>query len=474
MTDAIDLTRYVRIRPIRRAGGLRVCFSAALLACIALTVTGCRDHDAPSTGSAAAGADAPHGLEYVVRLDPSQPLRLQASLDLGGHPGSGRPAKARGIEFGLESQVVDPRCDGVALDAGPDGSWMVPDDCRTLDWTIAAGTAAADAVNAAGQSTWHFAGSGWWLLSEPTSLLRLSQPGDAVPLSLRIEGLPDGGQVIGATRVGGDVWRVPPMGSAPEFYAFGDLATQSHDFDRVHATYVLDDASRFARLPLLDLHRGVLAYFSDLFGVPESLPERDRHLLVVWLGIDDAHGEAGGAAGSRSFLANYVVGDPDNAERNAVRTMLVLAHEQVHQLHDLLGSATAPLPVWFNESFAHHYALKALARSDLSPELLAALRAVFVDPDRPVEAGLVEYGRRHAAGDPDAYDMFYLQGATFWDQVDRLLESRHPGSGGLDALMPELLAASGDGEGMPSRLHAVLLERGGEDVQALIARYVGD
>lgn len=471
MADGID---YDPIRPLRWTGNFCRWMSAACLAFVALTVTGCRDDDASSSAPAAGSADTRQSLEYIVRLDPAQPLRLQASVDLGNHPGRDRTAKARGMDFGLESQVVDPRCDGVALAAGPDGSWVVPDDCGTLDWTIEAITAAVDAVNAAGQSTLYFAGSGWWLLSEPTSLLRLGPLDDAVSLSLRIEGVAHGDGVVGATGVGGNAWRVPPMGSAPEFYAFGELATQSHDFGRLHSTYVLDDESRFGQLPLLELHRGVLAYFSELFGVPDSLPEGDRHLLVVWLGIDDAHGEAGGAAGSRSFLANYVVGDPDNVQRNAVRTMLVLAHEQVHQLHDLLGSADTPLPAWFNESFAHHYALKALARSDLPPELLTALRAVFVDPERPVEAGLVEYGRRHAAGDPDAYDMFYLQGATFWDHVDRLLESRRPGSGGLDALMPELLAASGEGDGMPSRLHAVLLERGGEDMRALIARYIGD
>lgn len=428
-----------------------------------------------------AAADAPDsqphrpgGIEYVVTVDPSRPGRLQASVDLAGHAGTATTAAARGQDFGLVPQVLDPSCDGVALAGNGPGKWLLPRGCRVLRWEIDVRDAVANGTSAADQSTLHFADVGWWLLSEPTSLLRPDPLDGSVPLSLRVEGVPGSDAVIGATKAGERHWRVPPVSHAPEFYVFGTPKTQTHDFGRLQATYVIDDEARFRTLPLLDLHRQTLEYFSDLFGVPEELPEPDRHLLVVWLGIDEAHGHAGGAAGGRSFIANYVDGDPGNVERNAVRTMLVLAHEQVHQLFDLLWRGEDPLPAWFNESLAQHYALKALARSDLDGELLSALHAAFVAPDAPVEAGLAELGRRHEAGDAEAYGMFYSQGATFWAEVDRLLEAGHPGPHGLDALLPELLATGGDGSGLPPSLRARLVERGGPEMEAVVARYVGD
>lgn len=411
---------------------------------------------------------------YTIYVDPETPSRLTAQLDLPRKHNANRTVFVRGMNFGLASQVSSPSCDGTELTTTHDGQWNVPDDCLRLSWLIELQDAIPNSVDSSAQNSLYFPDAGWWLLSEPTSLLRLSNNENGALLSLRIEGLLKSSTAVGATQIKDSAWRLPPIGSAPEFFAFGNLSLQRHDVGRVHTTYVIDDNDRFRRLPLLELHKRALEYLADVYQVPMDLPDRDRHLLVVWLGIDESHGEAGGAAGSRSFLANYIDGDEGNLSLNAARTMLVLSHEQAHQLHDLMWRGGPPVSTWVGESMAHYYGLKALARSGLPDDVVEVPMKVFIDPRRTIEAGLVEYNRRHDAGDPEAYGMFYLQGATFWAEVDRLLLAASSEQDGLDALIPEFLRSSGTGDGLPASFQALLLERGGPEMRALLSHFVGD
>lgn len=453
---------------------MRSIFSASFWMAVSVVLCGC----VSSSGVTAHGGRGSLPLEpytgYTVYVDPKTPRSLIAQLDLSPERNANRTVSVRGANFGLSSQVSAPSCGGEELAATHDGQWIVPDDCLRLSWLIELQDAIPNGVDSSAQKSLYFPDAGWWLLSEPTSLFRLNNGEDGNSLQLRIAGLPEGSTIAGATQIGGRAWRVPPIGSAPEFFAFGNLSLQRHDVGRVRTTYVVDENDRFRRLPLLELHKRALAYLADVYQVPMDLPERDRHLLVIWLGIDESHGEAGGAAGSRSFLANYIDGDEENLSINAARTMLVLAHEQVHQLHDLMWRGGPPVPTWVGESMAHYYGLRALERSGLPDDVVQVPMKAFIDPDRPIEAGLVEYNRRHNAGDPEAYGMFYSQGATLWAEVDRLLLAVSPEGGGLDTLIPEFLRSSGTGDGLPASFQALLLERGGPEMRSLLSRFVGD
>lgn len=447
----------------------------ALLGLVVLAAAAACTPPGPEPAIGEEAPRTPPTLDYRVQVDPASPRRLSARLDLSRETGAGRIAFVRGLQFGLASQVDAPACDGVPLVAAGDGQWRVPDRCAALTWSILVEDARPGGADASLQRSLYFPDAGWWLLSEPTSLLRLAETADAPSLALRVEGVSGPDAIAGATPVGEGRWRLPPVGSAPEFFAFGALSLQRHDLGRLHATYVIDDPARFERLPLLDMHRQALGYLAEVYQVPPALPAEDRHLLVMWLGIDASLGEAGGAAGSRSFLANYIVGEDGDADLDAARTMLVLAHEQSHQLHDLMWRGGPPVPTWLGESLAHYHGLMALARSGLSPDVIARPMDAFIDADRPVEVGLVEYQRRYDAGDQEAYGQFYVQGATFWSEADRILRAASPEQAGLEALMPAMLAIrDADGIGLPASLRRLLVERGGPEMERLIQRYVGD
>jgi hypothetical protein len=421
-----------------------VAVPAVLAACSTLGPTPIVDGSAPSARPA---------LEYSVRVDPDNPRRLSARLDLSRETTPNRTAFVRGMTFGLASQVISPACDGVELMENGVGQWIVPDPCSDLSWSIEVEEAMPNGVDSSLQKSLYFSDMRWWLFSEPTSLLRLSSAKGGELPSLRIEGLASSDSIAGATQLEDGSWRLPPISSAPEFFAFGKLSLQRHNLERMHTTYVVDDLDRFQRLPLLDMHERVLGYLADVFQVPPTLSDGDRHLLVVWLGIDDE----------------------ENLALNAARTMLVVAHEQTHQLHDLMWGGGPPVPTWVGESLAHYYGLMALARSGLPADVVARPMDAFIDADRPVQVGLVEYNRRYAAGDQDAYGMFYAQGATFWAEADRILRSASPAQRGLDALMPEFLrSADSAGDGLPESFRQLLVGHGGAEMSELIERFVGE
>ncbi len=435
----------------------------------ALLLNACAEPTPPALATLDPEASAP---SYRVTLDPADPLRLQAQLDFGASAGEARTVFVRGADWGLNSQVREPRCPDGPLAAINEHHWTLPAGCQIVSWSIELQAAEPNRVDAAQQASLYFEADGWWLLSEPTALLRLYGENQAATLPLIVDGLADNHQLVGGQRLGEQAWRLPPLNSAPEFFAFGALALRSSQIGVMTITHVVDDAERFARLPLIELHGQALAYLTRVFQVPPDLAVADRHLLVIWLGIDERIGEAGGAAGSRSFVANYVDGGADGADLNAARSLLILAHEQAHQLHDLMWRGGPGMPTWMGESLAHYYGLQALAHSDLPPEIVAVPMGVFIDVERPIEAGLIEYQRRHEAGDPEAYAMFYVQGASFWSEVNRVLLEARPDDGGLDALMPLLLSLQPEGVGLPVELEQRLLALGGEAMRSLLLRYL--
>lgn len=454
------------------AGPMRSLSPALAVALLACTIAGCRPPE-PDTAAPPASAAGGEGelADYLVRIDPNEPLRLQGELNL--RPGTGRTAQVRGINFGLASQVRTPRCDGEPLTGeSPDGPWALPDDCTKLAWDIEVATAPATGLDASRQLTTYFPEGAWWLLSEPSSLLRVTGTAEDAPRSLRITSADDVATVAGRRAPGSDAHlHVPQLSSPPEFHVIGSPASQRHALGPLTVDYVLDDPARTADIPLADAHLPMLRFLLQALEAPDTLPEADARLLVVWLGIDASAGEAGGAAGGRSFLANYIDGDPDERELNIARTLMILAHEQFHQLHDLLGSGP-PLPTWFGESLAQYYALRALQHSGLPDEIVQRAVSHFIDAERPVQHGLRTLQAMHEQGDPEAYGEFYYQGATFWSEVDSVLRETGLPDHGLDAVVPEVIRTGGAGVDLPPELRRQLLESGGPAMEAVLDRYL--
>lgn len=406
---------------------------------------------------------------YQITIFPANPLQLHATMTDFPVSTQDRVLRLHGVNRGLTSQLVAPHCEKQSLVSPKPGEWVLPAGCRQVNWGIYVQLGVNGSVDPSEQKSVYFQDEKWWLLSEPTSLLRLDGDGED---SLTILGM-DTQQQVGAMALSSGQWRVPSAG-APEFYAFGNLALSQQQIGPFSVEYVADDAAEVARLKLPSLHADTLSYLAKVLPPAKKIEAKERHLLVVWLGIDEKQKRSGGAAGSRSFLANYTKGAEKNTDASTALTLMVLAHEQFHQLAAMSVDHEVKSPAWAAEGLAHYYGLKMLSQSKLAEDVVTKLRARFIQPERVPELGLLALERKYTQGDRSVYPLFYAQGATFWSEVDMLLLNASQNKRSLDDFMPLLLAESFTQAGqLPSHFLSAIRKVTGSDIDALLAKYMG-
>lgn len=376
----------------------------------------------------------------------------------------------RGAAWGLKPQVSNVQCGDLAVPQDQEGYWVAPAGCPRLSWRVVPDAIPIDGADASEQRTLAVGPTRWILLSEPTSLLRPVNANGATTIQSAPGHLP----IMGASQIEPGIFRVPPVNSGPEFFVVGRAETSRRTLGEIQVTYVADDARQVKQRKLQALHASALRYLTQVVPLPRVSSAMDRSLLVVWLGVSESRGGAGGAAGSRSFLANYVLGSSENEGRNTALTMMIVAHEQFHQLVDVLRAdlPDPPLAVWVNESIAQYYGLKALRVADPSRSA-QEVWAKFIDQDRPVEQGLVELNRRYESGDASVYELFYSQGATFWYAIDSALKAATQGRKGLDDHLVELLRGPRvPGSDLPPSFVEAIRKVAGPGIDPILSRYV--
>lgn len=409
--------------------------------------------------------------DYTIVVGAVRLHELTLSLRLPKAEGAPHQLNVRGVAWGLGSQVHSARCGNTPLKQQNDGTWIAESSCREVTWNVAPVVVTDGRADVSQQATLLFQQPRWLLLSEPTSLLRLMDVPSAPASRIALQS--GAAAMLGATALGERSWRIPSANDAPEFFVIGDAPAKSRTIGAFEVRYVADNPGRVEALGLEALHEKALEYLGRLLP-PPALPAAERTLLVVWVGIDERRGKVGGAAGSRSFIANYLIGKPESARLNTARTLYVLAHEQFHQLAGLVRGPLPALPVWLNESLGAYYGLKAL--QNVAPGSDAdSIRTEFIVPTRTVTTGLLELERRHAAKDASAYPLFYSQGATFWAAIDDALRAVSAGANDLDALIPGLLGSNIEPGGrLPAPFVARLRTNLGARADELLAKYVGD
>lgn len=409
-------------------------------------------------------------VEYSVRVDDSNALQAEATLLLP--PGNGQPRALvlYGVGRGLQTQVSDVRGDEVPLAMSEKGRWLAPANCRTVTWTIHFQDSAAAPIQAASQQCVFLRDQRWWLISESTALLRLE--GQNRESTIRLG--PKDVFHLGAMPSGQDRWRIPAPGQAPEFFVVGHAKSQQKDIDGFRVFYVADNAQRIEHLGMQDRHTKAFRYLVKLFPQSASVPAAEKRLMIVWIGVDADSRYIGGASGSRSFIANYVYGDPERNDDYIAASLMVVAHEQFHQLTALCIQPETSLPTWVNEGLAQYYGLKSLSHCGLSLTTVARARDRFIDPERTVVNGLAELSRRFNQGDRSVYPLFYSQGSTFWFEIDQAVQQESRGEQSLDGFLPALFRTAFDKQGtIPESLLGPLRNVIGDRLDGLVQKYVG-
>ncbi|WP_169558567.1 hypothetical protein [Uliginosibacterium gangwonense] len=316
-----------------------------------------------------------------------------------------------------------------------EGEWVSPAGCKEIYWTVDLPDIVNNDYLASTQQSIHLPKPGWSLLSEPSSLLRVKGDKSASFIKSADPSI----RLIGAKKLTGDTWKIPSESSAPEFFVINTSNVNRVQLNGLDVNYISDNTDLVERLQLNDMHAKVLGALSDILKLKSKLENRRESVLVVWIGIDKRLRGINGAAGHRSFVANYIIDDDPNESINRYRAMMVIAHEQFHQLVDMTRTRNNSLPNWVSESLAQYYALHVLAKIAGSPET-QRIKSEFIKPDADYKLGLLELDRKNQAGDRSLYHLFYEQGATFWQAIDETLRESKEFPDGLDSVINDLLS----------------------------------
>lgn len=397
--------------------------------------------------------------QYRVELDPAAPLAAQVSVDL---PAARREqefsVQVRGMTINVMPQVVDVRCDGTPVAPDSARAWRVQGwYCARLSWRVQLAALGPAGVDVRAQPSLFAARERLWLIAEASALLR--PVGDAQHDG-EVEFIGGGTVHNGEQGSGPERRRVPTLAQPPGFYAVGAgpvSIVREGDADLIYVN-LLGVALR----ELFGQHRRQLGYLMRTAGVR---PPQLFRTAVIWLPAPVGEGPQV-VAGHRTVLAGGVLHEGQLQEAEA--TLLALLHEQFQQL------VPGALPLWVRESLAQYYAVKALRRTRLPADAVAAVERRTLDPLRAPTLKLPEAQRRVLAGESGAMASLHLEGATFWDRVDRAIV-RKSGFRTLDSVLPRLLAAEWPGDGLPPAVEERLRRYAGEAaIDELLSRYVGE
>lgn len=387
--------------------------------------------------------------------------------------------KVRGEDWGLINQVEDPQCNNVPLSKNQSGHWIVPASCSIVTWTVQPKHIPVGDVDTSLQETIFIPNTKekTILLSEPTSLLRIENEEESIitanqPTILLGASVRNNNETLKDS----PIWSVPAYSNAPEFYLIGDVNTDKTEIGEINVTYYSDNVELTNHLQLKEQHRKLLSFLVQSI-MPNNISQQTKSndLLVIWIGNNEKNNFIGGAAGNRSFVANYIYGDSPTSNEKNIKTLLVTAHEQFHQLVDIMREKNASQPAWVEEGLAQYYGLKALKTlKGHDDKAVDNIFASFIAPNAPVDSTFKVLNEKFKQGDHSVYPLFYSQGATFWYQFDNLLLQETDGEYGLDDLIPLLVKSKPDvNGGLPKEFVSKVTTIGGNSVQQLLQKYVG-
>ncbi len=363
------------------------------------------DTSSPSTYSVVIDAVDPSVAAVTLKLEPNRALPVNLI--------------SRAEKLGAISQVENVRCNNQKIERNADSVWPVPIDCSTVNWNIRFDSANISSVRPSEQRSLYMR-SGWWVLSAPTSILRMqSESGKELTMDVSI---PNQSMVK----------TLRSINAPPNYYVLGAAPVKTVSRGDSNLSYVSDDLQSVFAVIRPEKHNEAIAYFKSVIGPEKS--RKTSKLSVIWFGAPRERREASGAAGYDTILANYIVAEDAPKREEQLLSLMLVFHEQFHQLD--AGSH----PEWVGESLANYYALKALKRAFPNDTATDSVLKRFIDPNRPVTIGLLDIQSEISKdNNRQNYGLLYTQGATFWSEVDMAIRQSSSNDESLDDLIPSIM-----------------------------------
>jgi hypothetical protein len=349
---------------------------------------------------------------YELQIDGTSPNRATIRLVLESTLESDTAFSTR--QLGDNTNLGGSICEDTGRALVPMGMiWLAHAGCSVITWETRFETASLPSFDVSTQTSLYHQ-SGWWLFSEWGNLLRLQ------PNAARSE-------ICARTGSTETCRRVPTVNEPPLLMLIGE---PSADIVLGESTFRFFSGHLPRSFDVKDLYGSYerqLTYLHSLMA-KERGTSPPSVIDVLVLGIDDAQGVTGGAAGSGSFLANVVVTDGRVNPAERTRLLWLSGHELSH----LLGMNTGAL--WATESLAHYYGFKSLEEVEDASEIFAQM------VENVERMGLLDaHERVTQRGEMQHYGLFYSRGAAFWRELDEAISAATGDGRSLDEFLPLLL-----------------------------------
>ena len=405
---------------------------------------------------------------YRVAISRERPERVRVQLILPHPIIQMDRLDLRDIPFRQQRRdcVTRVSCDGRILSSTEGAGYVLPVGCRTLDWEVEAEVLNKKGADVSHQKALFLPDGEFWVLPGAALLLRPRNATFSAVLALEA---PSGTEVFSLLkRDEEDRLILPSAEAAPVFIVVGDPKVTEQTLEGMRLRYLTEGGADFDVQNVLKAHGRGLAYLDSLIPDLSVLPAEPRALDVIWIGIPRSRGMIGGAAGHRTLVVNYLRGSKDNTTAYRKLPLMVLFHEQCHNLF-------AGLPIWMTESLAQHYALKAMDKVGLFDEKsrkFIRTRFSVYPKDAP---SLLELHRTYLqTKDAAILSAFYTQGSALWREIDETITSHSEKKHDLDASLPALLELDYNSAGnLPAGFVQILVEAGGQRMNEILTHRLG-
>lgn len=354
--------------------------------------------------------------DYRISLDRNRPEIAHVVMEVPALENISGPLFVQGNP----ASVSDIICDGHSLPLSE--SYMVPSDCRLLEWTMQLRPIDVGGMDATQPFSGWSEKSGYWILSNGSGWLSPAHYGEA---TVRIDIFEDGKPVEQREMH-------YPGKDQPPFYAIvgrkaGQLVANAGKQLNIYGEVVEGDWRLQADLAITEAWAG---WDREIGFAPETAFDE---LDIAWLPRPENF-EPGflASAGDRTIFMAGLVDENDPSALQQMRTVYrwVTAHEI---FHSFIGATGQGWPEWVNESLANYFAWQ-MARNSMEKEDLQYIETLLFSHIPALS--ILDAQRQKNNGDGSASWTFYVKGPLFWDAVSQSLDLPEPaGTNGKLAML---------------------------------------
>jgi hypothetical protein len=373
------------------------------------------------------------GIVYTIEQSPTNRNRLVVSINLLKNQPETHLI-LRGNAAGVQSQVEKVEADGHPLKTIGAGNWLVPLNCRKLQWEI--WLKEVTEINPGEQQSVRY--GDFVLISEFSSLPRIEDESKLQTINIVIEGI----NTIHPEPIQERAIKLHSKSERPLFILLNAIKVKSKTQDALILTYLQDQAGADSLLPDIGEMMKGLQWLSSFF------PKKEQEFTLGWCGTSSKHMSITGAAGHGVLLVNYP--NDGNVPCNDAMLMYVPLHEAFHQLSD---SVSKHRPAWVEESLASYYGCRAVQIALNMSSQACQLMAHFQEKGENFKTGLLAIHKAVKSGNQNEYGAFYTKGVSFWAAVDTILKKQNDS---LDIHLSALLHMNYDSTGKPIELMDIL------------------